>query len=67
MAEHWVTDRVGARCACGVMPGKAHFVAGASEVACEKCCKFCNPEPVEPTEPMQAIGVTISGEQGKLL
>ena len=62
--EHWVTDRVGARCVCGVMPGYAHFVSGEPTVFCKACCQHCN---AKPTEPMQPIGVTIKGEQGKLL
>jgi hypothetical protein len=67
VTAHWVTDRVGARCACGIMPGRAHFVAGESAVFCEACCPECNRKPVEPTEPMQAIGKTISGVQEKLI
>lgn len=61
--EHWTTDRVGARCPCGVMPGNAHFVSGEPTVFCELCCPHCNQKPVEPTAPMKLIGRTISGEQ----
>lgn len=67
MGEHWVTDRVGARCKCGVMPGYAHFVSGEPTVFCKACCPACNRKPEPPTEPMQAIGKTISGEQERLI
>ncbi len=65
MIEHFITDRVGARCACGVMPGKAHFVSGESTVFCEACCPFENRKPAEPSEPMQPIG-GIAGKQEDL-
>lgn len=61
--EHFTSDRIGGKCACGNTVDVSHFISGESRWWGACCCPWCNRKPEEPTPPMQPIGRTISGQQ----
>jgi hypothetical protein len=75
MSNHEITESAhvsGALCwKCEEHLKRIHWVDGFEEFRGTTMRKFCDTHcphcAVEPTEPMQPIGKTIAGEQGKLL
>lgn len=61
--EHFTSDHIGGKCACGNTVDVAHLISGESRWWCAGCCPHCNRIPDIPAEPMQAIGKTIAGKQ----